>query len=135
MLQDDDISPIYEVPDCPSLDANNPIYSGLDLCLDGEDGRFEEDVKCPDNAYGVMLVPDGAVNAYNEKVAAFKVCAWCPAGEMQGALAVTVHVQPCAGALRSNACAPCAAMMILHAHLSPQSAPLPSALFVCRYRW
>lgn len=81
MLQDDDISPIYEVPDCPSLDANNAIYSGLPLCLDGEDGRAEEDVKCPDNAYGVMLVPDGAVNAYNEKVAAFKVCAWCPAGE------------------------------------------------------
>jgi hypothetical protein len=87
MLQDDDISPIYEVPDCPSMDHNNPTYTALAMCLDGENGRSEEDVNCPPNSYGVMLVPDGAINAYNEKVAAFKVCAWCPAGECSVLLA------------------------------------------------
>ena len=76
MLQDDDITPLGEVPDCDALDANNPIYSAKALCLD----NASADAKCPDNAYGVMVVEDGAVNAWNEKMKAFKVCGWCPAG-------------------------------------------------------
>ena len=77
MLQDDDITPLGEVPDCQALDHPNPDYAALDLCLENADA----DAKCPDNSYGVMVVEDNAVNAWNEKLKAFKVCGWCPAGE------------------------------------------------------
>jgi hypothetical protein len=77
MLQDDDITPLGEVPDCEALDHPNPDYAALDLCLENADA----DAKCPDNSYGVMVVEDNAVNAWNEKLKAFKVCGWCPAGE------------------------------------------------------
>ncbi|KAL4452638.1 hypothetical protein ABPG75_008300 [Micractinium tetrahymenae] len=76
MLQDDDITPIYEVPDCQALDHNNPTYSALALCKPNADA----DQACPANSYGVMVTEDNAVNAYNQKQKAFKVCAWCPSG-------------------------------------------------------
>lgn len=76
MLQDDDITPLGEVPDCDALDAPQAIYSAKALCLSNADA----DTKCPDNSYGVMVVEDGAVNAFNEKLEAFKVCGLCPAG-------------------------------------------------------
>jgi hypothetical protein len=82
---DNDISAISEVGDCRDLDHTTPEYSALALCYDGNEyngiTQPREDEPCPANAYPAMLVPDGSLNAYNEKVDAFKVCAWCPAGE------------------------------------------------------
>ncbi|KAL4447454.1 hypothetical protein ABPG75_004673 [Micractinium tetrahymenae] len=129
LVQDDDITPIYEVPDCAALGHNNPLYDARPLCL----GNLDAHGPCPDNSYGecrggeacqggeharprghmatwrdgprwcachrrscaaephglrpllcpsagVMVLEDGTVNAYNHKVKAFKVCAWCPGG-------------------------------------------------------